>query len=112
MTKKNENRFIDVYSYLSEEHDFSEITPEQIVEAREQIAIKGQPNKSEGYKISSSVRGKLLDKKCSVCSNTLEKLYEKVWNSGPSAIIGPGSKAFHWKVKVARCTKCHIVFDY
>lgn len=79
-------------------------------EGREAMRSFRKPKEPGDYNIEldwGKLRGKKLERTCSVCSSQLENLYELV-NSRPD-FTGPGNS--QWEFRGTRCAKCGLKYD-
>ena len=113
---KSDIKCIDPFSYPTDKGgDYPSEDEEKYLNSLQEAYKNGPVIKLESkpgeYDISAEERGELINKKCPVCSNEIERVYRKTFDSGPGAVVGPGNKAY-WKFMNTRCKNCRVVFDY
>jgi len=108
--KEIENRFVDVFDSAQElelrdsqslikEANFSLEKSESTIEN-----IKYLPG---DYQIDEKTRGSKIDKKCLVCKDEIESIFELFHTS---LILGSTSPV--WTKTKYRCLNCHILYDF
>jgi len=115
MKKKTENRFLNVFDNMVETIiKDSRVLPEVVSTSinktcEESLSISeilGAKLPGD-YAIDEKTRGAKIDKKCLICDENIENIFELSYRG---IIIGPTTPV--WEKTKSRCKQCHILYDY